>query len=307
VTVAQEAKARQPAGPKALVWALKLGLRRSVTDLLPGEYRSMFSGGGTELVQVRPYAPGDDVRLLDPGATARRGEPHVRVHVAERALTTWLALDISPSMAFGTADRRKADVAEGVALVLGHLSARGGNSVGVATFGAGNPQTLLPRSGRVGTCGLLGLLGRRSDPEGVGATSPAEVLARISRLARRGALVVLASDFLGPRDWRGPMLRLAGRHETIAIEIRDPRERELPDVGDLFLVDPETGRQLRVDTSDRRLRERFAAAAARERAELAAEFRSLGVDHLLLSTEGDWLRALATFLRERMTVRGGRR
>ncbi len=307
MTVAQGAKARQPAGGEALVRALKLGLRRPVTDLLPGEYRSMFSGAGTELVQVRPYAPGDDVRLLDPGATARRGEPHVRVHVAERALTTWLALDVSPSMAFGTADRRKADVAEGVALVLGHVSTRGGNSFGVATFGDGNPQTLLPRGGRDGTCGLSKLLGRRSDPEEVGATSPAEVLTRIGRLARRRALVVLVSDFLGPRDWRGPMLRLTGRHEMVAIEIGDPRERELPDVGDLFLVDPETGRQLRVDTSDRRLRERFAAAAAAERAELAAKFRSLGVDHLVLSTEGDWLRALATFLRERVTRRGGRR
>jgi len=307
VTVAQEAKARQPAGPEALVRALKLGLRPPVTDLFPGEYRSMLSGAGTELVQVRPYAPGDDVRMLDPSATARRGEPHVRVHVAERALTTWLALALWPSMAFGTADRRKADVAEGVALVLGHLWARGGNSVGLATFGDGNPQTLLPRGGRDGTCELSKLLGPRSDPEEVGATSPAEVLARISRLARRGALVVLASDFLGPRNWRGPMLRLAGRHETVAIEISDPRERELPDVGDLFLVDPETGQQLRVDTSERRLRKRFAAAAARERAELAAEFRSLGVDHLVLSTEGDWLRVLATFLRERVALRGGRR
>ena len=307
MTVEQRAKVRQLAGPEVLVRALKLGLRRPVTDLLPGEYCSMFSGVGTELVQVRPYAPGDDVRLIDPSVSARRGEPHVRVHVAERALTTWLALDVSPSMAFGTADRRKADVAEGVAFVLGHLSAKGGNSIGAATFGDNNPETLLPRGGRNGTRGLSKLLGRRSDPEEVGATSPAEVLARISRLARRGTLVVLASDFLGPRNWRGPMLRLANRHETVAIEIADPRERELPDVGDLFLVDTETGRQLRVDTSDRRLRKRFAAAAARERAELAAEFRSLGVDHLVLSTEGDWMRPLAGFLRERVAMRGGRR
>jgi uncharacterized protein (DUF58 family) len=143
------------------------------------------------------------------------------------------------------------------------------------------------------------------DAEEVGATSPAEVLTRIARLARRRALVVVVSDFRGPRDWRGPMLRLAGRHETIVIEIEDPREWKLPNLGDLFLVDPETGRQLRVNTSDRRFRERFAAAAA-ERAELAAEFRSLGVDHLVLSTKGDWLRVLASFLRERAAMQRGR-
>jgi uncharacterized protein (DUF58 family) len=292
--------------PEALLKALKLGMRRPVAALAPGDYRSIFSGIGTELIRLRPYGPGDDVRLIDPSATARRAEPHIRVYVAEKTLTTWIALDVSPSMTFGTADRRKANVVEGIALILGHLSARGGNSIGAATFGDRNPQTLLPRGGRDGTCGLLKLLQRRPDSKEVGTTSPAEVLTRIARLARQHALVVVASDFRGPRNWRGAMLRLASRHETIAIEVQDPREQELPDVGDLFLIDPETGRQLRVDTSDRRLRERFAAAAAAERTELAAEFRSLGVDHLVLSTSGDWLREFASFLSERVAVRRGR-
>lgn len=295
-----------PERSEGLLRALKLGVRRPVTDLFPGDYRSIFSALGTELLQVRPYEPGDDVRLIDPSATARRGELHIRVHVAEKTLTTWIVLDVSPSMAFGTADRLKADVAEGIVLVLGHLSARCGNSIGAATFGDRNPQTLLPRGGRDRTYALLKLFRQRPDPEALGATSPAEVLIRISRLARRRALVVVASDFRGPRDWRGAMLRLASRHETIAIEIRDPREQELPDVGELFLVDPETGRQLRVETSNRRLRERFAAAAAAERAQLASEFRSLGVDHLVLSTRGDWLRVLASFLRERVAKQRGR-
>jgi uncharacterized protein (DUF58 family) len=288
----QEARLRAvhpPERSEGLLRALKLGVRRPVTDLFPGDYRSIFSGVGTELVQVRPYEPGDDVRLIDPSATA-----------------TWIVLDVSPSMAFGTADRLKADVAEGIVFVLGHLSARGGNSIGAATFGDRNPQTLLPRGGRDGTYGLLKLLRQKPYPEALGATSPAKVLTRIARLARQRALVVIASDFRGPRNWRDPMLRLASRHETIAIEIRDPREQELPDVGELFLVDPETGRLLRVDTSNRRLRERFAATAAAERAQLATEFSSLGVDHLVLSTEGDWLRVLASFLRERVAMQGGR-
>jgi uncharacterized protein (DUF58 family) len=246
------------------------------------------------------------VRLIDPNATARRGEPYIKVHVAEKSLTTWIVLDVSPSMTFGTTDRLKADVAEGIVFVLGYLSARSGNSIGAATFGDRNPQTLLPRGGRDGTYGLLKLLRQKPYPEALGSTSPAEVLSRIARLARRRALVVVASDFRGPRNWREPMLGLASRHETIAIEIRDPREQELPDVGELFLVDPETGRQLRVDTSNRRLRARFAASAAAEREQLASEFRSLGVDHLVLSTRGDWVRILASFLRKRVAMQGGR-
>ena len=109
--------------------------------------------------------------------------------------------------------------------------------------------------------------------------------------------MVVVSDFRGPLDWRGPLLELAGRHDVVAVEIRDPREQELPDVGLLWLVDPETGRQLRVDTRSRRLRERFAVAASAERGGVARTFSSVGVRHVVLSTSGDWLRTLVVFLR----------
>src|SRR5690606_13396413 len=107
------------------------------------------------LAQVRPYRPGDDVRQLDWNATARTGEPHVRVHVAERSVTTWLLLDLSPSMAFGTADRLKVDVAEGVANAVGRLATRRGNRLGVMTFGGPDPRVLPPRQGRAGLHGAI--------------------------------------------------------------------------------------------------------------------------------------------------------
>lgn len=108
---------------------------------------------------------------------------------------------------------------------------------------------------------------------------------------------MVVSDFRGDREWRRPLLELSGQHDVLAVEIRDPREQELTDVGLLYLVDPETGRELRVDTRSRRLRERFAVAAAAERAELARSLSSAGVRHVVLSTSGDWLRPLVTFLR----------
>jgi uncharacterized protein (DUF58 family) len=110
-------------------------------------------------------------------------------------------------------------------------------------------------------------------------------------------VVVVVSDFRGPRDWRAALIGLAGRHEVVAVEIRDPREQELPNAGALWLVDPETGRQVRVDTRSERLRMRFAAAAAAERGELARMLASAGARHLVLTTSGDWLRSLAVFLR----------
>jgi len=274
--------------------------------LLAGDYRSAVHGDGTELVQVRPYVPGDDVRRIDWNVTARTAEPHVRVHLAERVLVTWLLLDTSPSMQFGTADRRKADVAEGVALVIGHVATRAGNQLGVLTFGGRSRRTLPPRHGVIARLGLLTTLRQEPEADGAGATLLGETLAHAERLARRSGLLVVVSDFRGPRDWRAPLLRLAGRHDVLAVEVRDPREQELPDVGELSLVDPETGRHLRVDTGSRRLRERFAAAAAAERDELTRTLRSVGVDHVALSTAGDWLRPLAAFFHLRGR-RGARR
>jgi uncharacterized protein (DUF58 family) len=288
--------------PEALLRALEVSIGRRMGGLLAGDYRSALLGEGTELAQVRPYVPGtDDVRRIDWNVTARTGEPHVRVQLAERVLVTWLVLDTSPSMQFGTADRRKADVAEGVAIAIGHVATRRGNRLGVVTFGDEQPRALPPRQGRVGLIGLLGALRDEHQPEEngrVGATSLGEALGRTGALARQRSVVVVVSDFRGSDDWRRPLLDLAGRHELVAVEIRDPREQKLPNAGVLWLVDPETGRQIRADTRSERLRLRFAQAAAEERRRVAGQLASAGARHVVLSTSGDWLRSLGVFLRQ---------
>jgi uncharacterized protein (DUF58 family) len=285
--------------PDGLMRALDITIGRRMEGLLAGDYRSALFGDGTELAQVRPYIPGDDVRRIDWNVTARTNEPHVRVQLAERVLVTWLVLDTSLSMQFGTAERRKADVAEGAALAMGHVATRRGNRLGIVTFGDSDPRSLQARQGRMGLVGLLTALRQEPDETGSGATSLGEALGRTLALARQRSLVVIVSDFRGPRDWRAPLLQLAGHHDVVALEIRDPREQELTNVGALWLVDPETGKLLRVDTRSKRLRERFAAAAAQERTELEHSLASLGVRHLVLSTSGDWLRSLAVFLRRK--------
>jgi uncharacterized protein (DUF58 family) len=285
--------------PDALLRALDIAIGRRMEGLLAGDYRSSLYGDGTELAQVRPYIPGDDVRRIDWNVTARTNEPHVRVHLAERVLVTWLVLDTSASMQFGTADRRKSDVAEGAALAIGHLATRRGNRLGIVTFGDAQPQVHPARQGRRGLVGLLTTLRQDPDEAPRGATSLGEAIRRTGALARQRSLVMIVSDFRGPRDWRRDLLELAGRHDVVAVEIRDPREQELSNVGALWLVDPETGRLLHVDTRSRKLRERFAAAAADERSEVGQDLASVGVRHLVLSTSGDWLRTLAVFLRRK--------
>ena len=286
--------------PPELLRALQIEVARRLESMLAGDYRSARHGPGTELAQVRPYVPGDDVRLIEWNVTARMGEPHVRVNLAERVLVTWLVLDTSPSMQFGTGDRRKADVAAGVALGLGHIATRRGNRLGIVTFGNASPTTIPPTQGRLGLLGLLGALGEEPEQSAPGATSLGAALTSVGAVARQRGIVVVVSDFRGPLDWRTPLLRVLDRHDVLAIEIRDPREQELPNVGELWLVDPETGRQVRVDTGSASLRERFATAAAEERSGVARVLSALGVPHVVLSTRGDWLRPFAAFL-------GGRR
>lgn len=289
--------------PQSLIRAMDLQVRRRMDGLLAGDVRASSLGTGSELSQVRRYEPGDDVRQIDWNVTARTGEPHVRVHIAEKTLTAWVILDLSASMTFGTEDRRKADVAEGAALAIGHLATRRGNRLGVMTFGDPAPQVIRPGQGRVGMLRLLMALRRDPPPEGGGATSLGLVLSRAAGIFRSRSAVFVISDFRGARDWKKPLQRLTHRHEVFAVEIRDRREQELPDVGDLWLIDPETGRQLRVDTANSRLRRRFSQAAAAERGEVASELRSTGADHVVLWTSGDWLRTLARTLSPRVAPR----
>ena len=287
--------ARQGPGPLAapLVEAIDVAVTRLVTHTLPGDRRAAGVGLGTELAQIRPYEFGDDVRHIDAAASARTGTPHVRLHVPERALTTWIVLDLSPSMAFGTGNRLKADVAEGAALVFGRLGVRRAGSVGLIGFGAGEPRVLPPRGAKPGMVALRRLLAEgvaedgRHDPSAL-----ADALVLTGRLAGPPGLVVVISDFRDQVGWERPLGSLRIRHSVVGIEVVDPRESELPKVGHLMLVDPETGARLEVNTSRRRVRERFAELERERREGIAAELRRLRVRHTVLSTDEDWLVAL---------------
>jgi uncharacterized protein (DUF58 family) len=292
--------ARQGPGPlpRPLIEALDVAVSRLIARMLPGDRQAAGVGVGVELAQLRPYEVGDDVRYIDAAATARTGQPHVRLHVPERSLTTWIVLDVSPSMAFGTARRLKADVAEGVALVFGRLGVRRAGSVGLVAFGAAAPRILPPRGAKPGIVALRRMLAEGVAPDGQhDAGGLADALLRVGRMAHQPGLVVTISDFRDQSDWERPLGSLRLRHSVLAVEIIDPREAEVPAVGHLALVDPETGARIEVDTSSRRVRERFAELERQRRDTLARELRRLRVDQVTLATDQDWLLTLGKHLR----------
>jgi uncharacterized protein (DUF58 family) len=308
--------------PGALLRALDLALARRAGGAMPGDHLAPGAGAGTELVQLRPYQVGDDVRQLDAAATARTGVPHVRLQVPERALTTWVVLDVSPSMAFGTAQRLKADVAEGVALAISRLATRRGGRVALLTSGAPEERLLPPRGGRHAQIMLGRAIADGVSPDGHARPDAlARALLRTGRVARRPGLIVVVSDFRAPTagsdplsggasngvtPWRGPLTALGARHSVVAVEVRDPREAALPRAGHLALVDPESGDLIEVDTARERVRERYAALEAERREAVAAAVRHARADHIVLDTSHNWLRELGRRLDTRNRPRSVR-
>jgi uncharacterized protein (DUF58 family) len=284
--------------PAHILKASELALVKRAAGMLPGEHRAPGAGVGTELAQLRVYQPGDDVRQLDPAASARTGVPHVRLQVPERLMTAWIVLDVSPSMAFGTGARLKSDVAAGAATVLARLAVRRGGRAGLVLCGGRDELMLRPRSGRGASAAIEHAIGAGVVADGAGDDdSLARALGRVSRLARAPGLVAVVSDFRAASGWARPLRALHQRHSLVAVEVCDPREQELPDVGVLRLVDPESGTQVEADTRDAALRERYQTGEQERRAGVRDELRAAGAEHVVLDTDSPWLKQLGRRLR----------
>jgi uncharacterized protein (DUF58 family) len=282
------------AGSEAALRRLELLVTRKLDGLLQGDHQGIVPGGGTEAGEGRLYQPGDDVRRIDWNLTARSTVTSVRDTVADRELETWLVVDGSASLDFGTAACSKRELASAAAAAFGFLTCRAGNRLGAVVYGPEGTTVLPPRSGRESVLQLLRRLGRRP-PAPEGATSLGAALRQVRLVARRRGFVVLVSDLLDEDDWPGQLRALAARHEVVVVQVGDPREAERPPVGYLTVVDPETGERHEVQTANRRLRERFAAAAAEQRSTAARAVRAAGAGHLELSTDRDWLLDVVRF------------
>lgn len=292
---------------EAALRTLELTVRGRLDGLLQGNHLGLVPGPGSEPGESRAYQPGDDVRRMDWAATARTTEPHVRETVADRELETWAVVDLSASLDFGTAACEKRDLAIAALAAIAHLTRGGGNRIG-AVVANGERTLRFPATG--GLAHARGLIRKVAEtPRApIGTRGDLAVaVEQVRRPPRRRGLVVVISDFLGDPEWERPMRALSARHELLAIEVLDPRELELPEVGTVVLADPESGRQREVVTTPLLCRE-FAAAAAEHRELVAATLRRCGAAHLTLRTDSDWIADVVRFAlaRKRLWSGGGR-
>jgi uncharacterized protein (DUF58 family) len=282
--------------PDHVLRHLELTVTRRLDGLLLGDHRGLVAGLGTETGDTRLYAAGDDVRRIDWNVTARAVDPHVRETIAERELTSWLVVDLTASLDFGTASCTKRDLAHNVGAAVAILGARARNRLGAVLLTSDGLVTVPARSGRAHARAVLHQLLVAPRADGRAPADLADALRPLAGPAVRRGLVVVVSDFLVGSDWERTFGMLTRRHDVLAVEVVDPRELDLPDVGVLVVADPETGRQREVVTSEPGFRERYARAARAHRAGIAAGLRRVGAEHVVLRTDRDWLVDLARFL-----------
>jgi len=283
--------------PERILRRLEWQVIRRLDGRLQGDYRTMFRGGGVDVVDLREYQAGDDLRHIDWNVTARTDTPHVREYLEDRELTAWLLLDRSASMAFGPIERRKHLVLTELAATVAQLLSRGGNRIGAVLFDDTVEEVLTPASGRTQVLRILARLlqpARSGGAPGERRTTALAVPLRATLgIARRRSLIVIVSDFITEPGWEPALGQLAHRHDVVAIQVVDRREFELPAVGMIYVEDAETGEQIFLDSDDPAFQQRLRAAADERQAGLAESARTAGVDLFTVNTDEDLVRALA--------------
>jgi uncharacterized protein (DUF58 family) len=270
---------------------------RLVESVLSGNYLSTFHGTGLEFSEVREYAPGDEVRLIDWNVTARLGQPFIKVFQEERELTVILAVDISASGEFGSQGSSKRELAAQVAAALGFAAVQNQDRVGFLLFSDRVESFLPPKRGKRHLLrGVRDILALKAEGQG---TDFAPAMKRLGSLARRGATVFLISDFLAPRMEES--LRAASfRYDLIAARLRDPAEEALPAFAGLLPArDPESGGLFWLDTDNFLARRRYEKSRKQRLENLLRSLRRLKVDWFEARTNEDFSRNLMTFFRRR--------
>jgi len=282
----------------AALRTLELTIRRKLDGVLHGDHLGLIPGPGSEPGESRLYQPGDDVRRMDWSVTARTTHPHVRQMIADRELETWIVVDMSASLDFGTAGCEKRDLAVAAASAITYLNSGGGNRLGAIISNGENIVRVPALSGRQHEQELLRTIATTPRaPLGVRGDLAVAIDA-LRRPERRRGMAVIISDFLGPINWMRPLRAIAARLEVLGIEVLDPRDVELPDVGDVVLQDTETG-ATREFTIDAQLREDFEKAAAAHRDEVARTLRRCGAPLMTLRTDRDWIADIVRFVASR--------
>lgn len=285
--------------PRELIKKLrKIEIRTSrlANDQLAGGYHSVFKGRGMAFSEVRQYQPGDDVRFIDWNVSARMNETYVKVFTEEREMTVMLLVDLSGSERFGSVQRPKVETVAEVAALLAFSAIKNNDRVGLVLFTDRVEKFVPPKKGKGHVMRVVTeILNARPLGEGTDLSVALDLLGHV---ARRRSVAFLVSDFIAD-EYERSLRVAAARHDLIPIQVVDPREEELPDVGLALFEDLETGELIEIDTSDTGVRKAYQKRVARQKQEREELFRRLSVDHITVETNRDYVRPLSDLFRRR--------
>lgn len=266
-------------------------------NIFAGEYHSAFKGRGMTFSEVREYQYGDDIRNIDWNVTARHNRPYVKIFEEERELTVMLMIDVSASRNFGTISKLKKNQITEIAAVLAFSAIQNNDKIGVIFFSDKIEKFIPPKKGRTH---ILHIIRELIDfyPEDK-QTDIEQALEYMTNSIKKRCTCFVISDFIDEHDFAHALAIANRKHDVVALRVYDPRENQLPPVGMMYLRDAETGEQMWVDTSDKKLREAYEKYAFVREKELDAIFKRSGVDVANIRSDEDYVRALITLFKKR--------
>lgn len=302
--------------PTALLQTLSWTVIRRLDGIFQGDHETLFHGTGMRMSDIREYQAGDDVRHLDWNVSARTGALHVRTFHEERELTAWFLIDTSDSLAFQFAGPSKQQMVEQTVGTLAGLMVRHGDRIAAmldASCGNAPLRLLPPGNTQSHVVRLLEMLQFQTDSSQVGAqpsdgtafrsketsgssTRLTPMLERALAVIRRRSLVMLVSDFWVASGWEQALRRLAHRHDVLCIQVIDPIEMQLPNLGMITLQDSESGEQALIDTGDSVIRGRYEEIMRQRQASIKETCALSGADFIQLSADQSLLRQLISYL-----------
>lgn len=298
---------RSASVPEKILNRIDWQIIRPLDGRLQGDYRTVFYGAGIDFSDLREYQPPDDIRHIDWNVTARMVNPYVRQYIEDREITVWFCLDLTGSMNFGPQNHTKEMVLLDFVVTLARLLTRSGNRVGALIYrGPEQPiQHLPPRTGKNQVLLLIQTIIQSPNlPEHpAGTTDLANLFSRAVATIKRRSQIMIVSDLISIPGWHRPLGMLARRHECLTVQVYDPLEQDLPDVGLVVIEDIETGEQLWVNTSDPAFRSRLEALQVERDNEVREVLRQVAVDRFKLSTADDVVEAIIRLAGQRQKRR----
>lgn len=283
----------------AKVGRIRILTNRLIDENLSGDYHSSFKGQGVEFEEVRPYVAGDDVRSIDWNVTARTGIPYIKRYSEERELTVLFVVDVSGSLSFGSRTQSKMELAAEITSLLALTAIKNQDKIGLVLFSDKIVKYIPPRKGRDSVMRLVREVLAAED-EAQGGTDISMALKFLNSVQKRKAVVFLVSDFLSPIEKYNDLLRATSHHhDVICVDISDPAEYELPDVGLIELEDPESGELCLIDTSSAKVRKNFSQQSKKQREEKSLFFRKNAIDTLNAATDRAYINDVRLLFKKR--------